>query len=286
MPGENGSANGTGGGEATPWHKGEGFDPELTGFVEHKGFKTPGALAKSYRELEKLQRTPRERLLELPDANADAAAWEPVYQRLGRPEKPEDYGDLPAVKAGEVDLTPDIKALVHKAGLNPKQAKALVEGFGARTAALAEAREAELETRAANELAALKREWGQEFDRNIRVGKEVVQRTYAAMGYANAEAMQDDLSAIERQIGTGKFLKLFAFIGRGLGEHTFEAGDGKGGGSGGNPYGMTPDRARAAMASLRADPAWVAARLDPSHPGYAEAQRKYVELEKIASAGS
>lgn len=270
-------------GAETPWHKGEGFDPELTGFVEHKGFKTPGALAKSYRELEKLQRTPRERLLELPEANAAPEAWDPVYARLGRPEKPEDYGDLPEVKSGDTDLTADIRALVHKAGLNPRQAKALIEGFGARTSALAAAKDEAFEAASTNELAGLKREWGQEFDKNIRVGREVVNRTYAAMGYKDAGEMQADLTAFERQVGTGKFLKLFAFLGRGLGEHSFEQGDRPQGGGFGA---MTPERARAGMAALRADPAWVAARLDPSNPGYAEAQRKYVELERIASAGS
>jgi len=266
----------------TPWHKGEGFDPELTGFVEHKGFKTPGALAKSYRELEKLQRTPRERLLELPDASAAPEAWDPVYQRLGRPESPDGYGDLPQVKSGEVDLTADIRALVHKAGLNPRQAKALVEGFGARTAALAEAREAEFEAASTAALGDLRREWGQEYEKNIRLGKGVADRVYQAMGYKDVAEMQADLSKVERELGTGKFLKLFAFMGRGMGEAPFVNGERPGGDS---PFGaMTPERARAGMAALRADPKWVEARLDPSHPGYAEAQRKYVELEKIASA--
>jgi len=68
MADEIGSAGGGqpgAGGAGGEWYAGIA-DEGLRGYVQTKGFKDPGALAESYRNLEKLQGVPQERLLKLP----------------------------------------------------------------------------------------------------------------------------------------------------------------------------------------------------------------------------
>src|SRR5690606_18358521 len=69
---------------ATDWTS--GFSDDLKGFVQNKGFKDPASVLDSYRNLEKLMGTPKERLLRLPENMDDANAMGEIYTRLGRPQ--------------------------------------------------------------------------------------------------------------------------------------------------------------------------------------------------------
>src|SRR4051812_22872278 len=64
-----------------PWYGGVA-DAELRGFAELKGWKSPDDALVSYRNLEKLQGVPPERLLKLPE-KADDPAWSEIHGKLG-----------------------------------------------------------------------------------------------------------------------------------------------------------------------------------------------------------
>ena len=65
-----------------------GLPEEMKGYVQNKGFKDPSAVVESYRNFEKLMGVPQDRMIKLPEKAEDKAAWDSIYNRLGRPEKP------------------------------------------------------------------------------------------------------------------------------------------------------------------------------------------------------
>lgn len=212
-----------------------GFSAENRGYVENKGWKDPGAMLESYRVLEKVRGVPAERLLKLPEKDDDAAGWGEVYGRL-RPGKVEDYG----IEGAD----PELLSKVYEAGLSKRQAQALATYLGERgKAAQAKAAE-ERGLKAETDLAALRREWGQEYDANIQAG----QRAKQALGWND-----ETLDKLEEALGTRGALELAARIGRGLSEDGF-AGPREPQGSTAQPFGMTRSAALAKYSELMGSP--------------------------------
>src|SRR3990167_6497041 len=56
-----------------------------------KQWATPEDAVRSNLNLEKLIGVPQDQILKLPKADADAAEWNPIYDRLGRPKTAEEY---------------------------------------------------------------------------------------------------------------------------------------------------------------------------------------------------
>lgn len=261
-----GAGAGEGGaGNPTPW---AGLSEQNRGFVGLKGFKNEDAVVTAYRELESFRGVPAERLLKLPDKD-DSPEWEGVHKRLGRPDKAEEYG----VEGADADLL----AEAHKAGLTKRQVQALAAHLGTRGKAAQEKAEAERVAQQQLEEQELRKEWGPEFEANLRHGKEVYQRAAKAVGWASPEAMQKDFEAIEAQIGTGKLLKLMAFMGRGTAPHAFVEGQGGGGSSFGD---TAPAAAMAKFRALSGDREFMK-RLDA---GDVSAQAEYDRWSKLAAS--
>src|SRR4051812_34983762 len=65
--------------------------PELKGLAESRKWESPEMLLESFHNLEKLRGIPQEKIMAVPDST-DQAALDIVYNRLGRPDKPELYG--------------------------------------------------------------------------------------------------------------------------------------------------------------------------------------------------
>lgn len=104
------------------------------------------------------------------------------------------------------------------AGLTKKQAAALVEkraaAFEATKAAQAAAETAEaarIESQVKADDAALKSEWGDRYEANVELGRRAVRQF---------EIPGEVLEAVESKVGYGQMLRMFARIGRGLGEDT------------------------------------------------------------------
>lgn len=244
--GAQGAENGASGqGGAQPWTA--GLPEDMRGYVELKQWKDPAAAVESYRNLEKLQRTPRERLLTIPEKE-DSPEWGEFYGRLGRPGKPEEYG---------IDgADPELLADIHEAGLSKSQAQKLATKLAARAAAqqgqLREASEQELQ---AQDLQ-LRQEWGQEYANNLQRAKTVVARAAKAAGIGDEDRLGDLLDtmqdAIHAKLGKGGYtttMKFFAWLGRNMGEAGFVEGENGRGGD----FGMTPAAARAAFDAFRTD---------------------------------
>lgn len=251
----------------TPAATGEWYagiaDEGLRGYVQTKGFKDPASLAESYRNLEKLQGVPQDRLLKLPE-KADDPAWGDVWGKLGRPEKPDGY-ELQSKDGGE--FAKEAAAWMHEAGVPKAQAQKLNEKWNAYQDRLIAEYEAERQQRDAAELTELRGKWGAKYDANVELGR----RAGREFGLSEQE-----FEAISSSLGSGKTLELFNRIGSKLGEaRPFEPGQGGGGGG----FGMTPEAARSRISSLSADRDWTAKYLK----GDVNAREEMTRLQKIAA---
>lgn len=241
-------------------------DEGLRGYVQQKGFKDAGALAESYRNFEKLQGVPQDRLLKLPD-KPDDPAWDGIYSRLGRPEKPEGY----ELKFdGDDALAKRMSAAMHKAGIPKGAAAALNEEWNGYVTELIQQNEKAQQERDAAELSTLRGKWGADYDKHVEQGR----RAGREFGLSEQE-----FQSISASLGSGKTLELFQKIGAKLGEAAPFNPNGSGGGSG---FGMTPEAAKARIQSLSGDKDWIGKYL----AGGAAEKEEMTRLQQIATGGA
>ncbi len=214
-----------------PW---DGLEGDDKGLVEVKGWKTLPDALRSYRNLEKLRGVPEDQLLRIPGKEAGPEAWEALYARLGRPEKPEEYG----IEVGEGQV--DLSALAHKAGLSVRQAKTLLEGITEVNKGRVEQSEAQYDAQCEREFGELRREWGAEADKNVMLS----QRATQALGWDN-----ETVDKLQRAMGTRWIFEQLHKVGRGLGEHGGLLSTQPGSG-----FGMTQEAARVEYATWQSDP--------------------------------
>lgn len=252
-----------GGGE-TNWL--DSFGEDAKGFVEMRGWKEPDQIIESFKNLESKMGVPADRLLKLPEKADDAEGWKQVYSKLGMPDTPEGY-KLPVPDGDDGKFAEQASKWMHEAGIPAPMAQKLAEQWNEYAAEQTQAFETQQAQESEAQMNALKAEWGDAYQANIEMGRR------AARGLG---VDQESLAKIEDALGTGEMLKLFSRIGGKLGEDSFEGGDG-----GGN-FGMSPDAAKAKIASLKADKEWAKKYMN----GDASAVAEFERLHKIAHPGS
>jgi hypothetical protein len=224
-------------------------DTELREFIQNKGWNDPAEMAAGYRNLEKLvggEKVP------LPKGDTDTEGWERVYKALGRPAKPEEYklSDLESAKA------------YHKLGLTARQASELSTWQDTLKAAQEQRVKDESEAQRVQQLAAVRKEWGGEFDENLRLGKRAVREF----------GLESSVEKLEAALGSGELLKLTAKLGRGLKEDAFA------GQTAGRSFGKSKEEAAEEIGALSQDKAFVQRYLSKD----VQAVKQFTELHRIA----
>lgn len=202
---QNGTGDFTVPAELLEWGKSKGYKPEQM----EKVFKeNPDvySMANSYRNAEKLLGGEK---LVMPKDVADQAGWDALYNKLGRPEKPEGYKiPLPEGSAGG-ELEQWAKQTFHKNGLTQQQAdgvgKAWIEIMNATIAK----DEADMKASAAKDQVTLKNEWKGDFDANSEIAKRAVTSLGKMVGIDGL-----DLDQMEKAFGLEKSMKMMEKIGR------------------------------------------------------------------------
>jgi hypothetical protein len=221
-----------------------GFKEEIKGYALKKEFKDPESVVQSYRDLEKLIGV-KERLLTLPEKADDKEAWNQIYTKLGRPEKPEEY-NLPlnekAKEYGTEDNDKKFKAFAeaafHELGLTTKQGRELAEKWGNFAGAEIEAMRAQKIEAAKADEASLAKEWGLAYTQNIEQAK-------AAAKQFGLEGKEID--GLQASLGYSGTMKLMHRLFEKIGEDSFLS-------SGGGRFGInSPDQARARISDLMKD---------------------------------
>lgn len=190
----------------------ESLDEEDRALAQSRAWDSPKKALTSYRELERLKGVPPDRLVTLPSEDDDPEAWNNVYRKLGAPEKPDEY-DI-AVDIQDENRLNQFREVAHKIGLTKKQAAALAEFDAQFMSSLSEQRMQQTQEQIQKEEEALKREWGDGYDRNLQAARK------AAQTYGFTEEEIDKLQSISSY---SSVLKRFYEIGRTIGkEDTFE----------------------------------------------------------------
>lgn len=173
------------------------LDGDTKGFIQGKGFKSLGDMAKSYGELEKLIGQ-RDSIVQLPKSDKPED-WEPLYDRLGRPKSANDYKvelrDGVDPKFGE-----KAKEWFHKAGLSQRQAEPLNKAFNEYLGEMKAAHDSEVEAKLIAEGTALRDEWGQ----NYKSYEQAARTAAVALGIS-----AESLDTLDKQIGFAQTMNLF-----------------------------------------------------------------------------
>lgn len=186
------------------------------------------------------------RAVVLPGKDAKPEEWDKVYQKLGRPEKPEDYQlqiGQPLADAGFSE--DDLKAFLpvfHKLGLSQSQAQALLDHYGEYLGKNV----GNVNTELAQAFENLRKEWGPNYERRMQLAARVVKQF-------GDDAIQEFFLTDGKPIHP-MLARLLARIGESLREHDIIQGD--------IPPGLTVDRAKEEWEKISANknhPYWNAA---------------------------
>lgn len=240
--GQGGTGGNTGGDGTPPPAFYEGFAPELKTYFATKGFKDVESLGKSYKELEGVIGAPKDRVVRIPEKD-DAPEWSEVFQKLGRPAKPEEYGVKPP-EGGSEEYAKWQQKVFHELGLSKKQGEALSAKWNERVAELVKKSKEDQESAINQQTDVLKKEWGQAFQQNA----EIVDAFVKAAGISDEE-----YDKMELTLGVDVTNRLLYNIVRKFGikleEHGFKGMEG--GTTGG--FRLTPDQAQLRINALIRD---------------------------------
>jgi len=171
---------------------GSGLDSDIAekwGNISSK-YSTEQELAKSvvHREQALSRRIP------VPDADAPQEAWDEVFTKLGRPEKPEEYqfnwtDDSPKLSDFDSNAMDEFRPVAHQLGLSQKQIDGLTKWNGSYRKMAFEADQIRADDTNHENITALRSEWGGDFDSNVQIYDNTV-RHYAQRDYDNVADMR------------------------------------------------------------------------------------------------
>ncbi len=219
-----------------------GFNDDLKGYVQTKGFKDPAAVTDAYRNLEKVVGAPPERILKLPEKLEDQALM-PIFDKLGRPEKAEGYNIKPEA-GGDENFIKFAQGMFHEVGLTKSQGEKLAAKWDEYIQGQNKSYVEQHTTKVQQENESLKKEWGQAYNQNVEIGRNAV---------AKFGIDKETLDKLENVMGFAGLIKFAHSLGKGLGEDNFIGPDSKTGGFGI----MTPQQAQHRIKQLGSDQEWV-----------------------------
>jgi hypothetical protein len=207
---------------------------------------------KGAQSAEKLIGVPADQIIRMPKADAKLEELAPVFARLGRPAKWEDY-QLKVPEGADDSFAKAAGPILHQIGLLPVQARALNEWWNGYMQNQLETMAGEKTQREQDEVNALHREWpGETYKQREELGRRAF-REFGNMLGETEEERTTTMQKMEDTLGTARFLKFFARVGEKLGEPAFEIGTGPS-----REFGMTPGGAKAKQDQLMRDSEWVA----------------------------
>lgn len=245
---------------------------EFRGDPSLKDIKDIAGLTKGFVHAQKLVGADK---IVLPKEGAPDAEWEPLYARLGRPEKPDGYkfSDVKFPEGVQLNeaLQTKFGPTFHKLGLNNKQADGL-------RSELIQHQIAEIQTgidRRNEEVskgeAALKQKWGDKYEANVKHAEVALAR------FATPELMKAlHTSGLGSHPG---IVEAFSEIGLRMSEDTAR---GKGQGDGGQLTGA--EAGKAEVTRLSKDGDFQKILHDKFHKDHADALKKWEAAHKAAVA--
>jgi hypothetical protein len=239
------------GGGGQPWH--QGVDAAILGHWQNKNYdlSDPGKVAieatKAAIAAQAHIGVPPDRLLKLPEKPDDAAGWNGIYTRLGKPAEAKDY-DFAGIKFSdgsepETGFLDTMRTSLHREHINKDAAPRIIKDVIKYLEDAEKTETTAATTRRGEQLANLDKSWG------VNKAANLLQ---ADNGARRLGLSSDDVKAIGDAIGADRVAELMRRIGAGTTEDTFV--EGRTGGSG-SP--ATREGAIARIKELEADKGWV-----------------------------
>ena len=256
-PGQAASAPADGQGAGT-WT--EGFNDDLKGYIEGKGFKDSASLAESYQNLEKLRGVPAENLLNFPSDTSDREAMLPVYAKMGMPETADKYTNVLG-DGFDSEVFKSVAARAHEVGLGDGQFQVLQQVMAEQSQAMVQQQE---------EHAA------EAFD---------AWKSSNADGFNNAAKLMADVGMNEEGLEgllAGDKASMYDFLAK-VAARTGEAQVVQGEPSQGEGFSMTPAAAKAKIAELMSDKTFTDVYYSDSKAVRAPALARMEKLQQIAA---
>ena len=244
-----------------------GLPEELKSEKSLESFKDIGGLAKSYVEAQKMIGGS----VRIPKEDAKPEEWEAFYRKLGKPEKPEEYGikkpdDLPEGVSWNDDLTKWFVSAAHAAGLNKSQVSKIINGWNEMESSKAHAMTKEL----GQQIVKLRESWGDQFDGRVELGVRGIERLLGKDA--------NDFKDLMDKTGLGNhplILKYAYAVGNLLKEDGYIVGDGAGGAA-------SKASVKAKIDAINSDPKH--AYWDETNPGHKAAVEEMSKLFKQLGA--
>lgn len=195
-----------------------GADDLTVGYVQNKGWNDPKQVLEGYRNLEKLLGADKaNNAVIIPKPDADGKEWDAVYNRLGRPEKPEGY-KIPLPENTDPAFAHESASKFYELGLTQKQGEQLAAWYNDKASQGTAILQQQAAERLQQEDIAIRQEWGAAYQQNLTAAQTAVR----GLGL-DAERIE----SLSNAIGHKATMDLFYKIGSKLSEDSFVSGNGK-----------------------------------------------------------
>lgn len=260
--GDAGNKGNEGGGEAITWEQVHSAIPEeLRSDKSMETITSLEGLTKSYIHAQKA--LGKDKFI-VPDKHASPEDWQQIFQKLGNPEKLEDYKvNVADEKTAEDEGFLKFKEAAHKAGVLPHQFEQLVETLDTQGKSASEKRAVEQKAEFDKQINALKTEWGDQYDNQVK-------KANAAFKHLIPEAA-DRKAFLATGMGDHPYVaKLLASASKFMSEDDFVGtGDGSLGG-------LTPTEALKKAQEIQGNMEHPYRK--PEHPGHKAAKKEVADL--------
>ena len=228
---------------------------EVRGNKVFETHKNLGSLLKSHAHQQALIGADK---IPVPGNDASDEQWNEVYTRMGKPAEATDYKldvKMPEGQTADEGLLNWFRGTAHKAGLNNRQAQAMLNEYQKATAEQADQGNVAAEQLTNEGRTQIMKEYGAAFEDKVKVGNAAIAKFNAAdltqLKLADGRTLGDHPDFIRAFVGVGDFIQ-----GQ-IGEDSLDGEKTQGG--------MTPEVVRAKLAELKRinGPFWN--RNDPEH---------------------
>lgn len=283
-----------GGGDGGNWWEVEALSDPQRELLTTKGLTTVSdpveaiaRLADMQANAERHMGTPADQLLRKPKADQTLTDWMKGNPDLfGLPDAPDKYDTTAAVKdlpdgvTVDKDLETKVRQVAFDHGVTPDALNALIGAYAGHLGELSKGAETGLSATTEQMMQALETDWGDATKANVAMAQQAA-KVVAEAAELDASAMEAMTAVLAEKTGDANVLKLFAQIGKMMGDDVMVSGD-KGDGVG---FSTSPQEARAQLAELYApDSPYFKAVAEGNSAVMTEYQAKIDRLTKIAAA--
>lgn len=257
-----------------------GFDQDVREAITAKGYKSAAEVGRGWLAASKLIGVDPSQVIKLPGKDADAAAWDAVYAKLGRPEKSDGYSLPEPLK--DDPLAGAFRDVAHKSGLTAKQFEATLGWYTAEASKVAEQQARQAEQAQEKRLSALQAKvgpdkWPGYLEEARRAARTLLPESYTDAVTGETLTRDQISTKLADALGVDLAVSLMSSIAKfTIAEDSTERG------RSGVGAGMSKEAATARRNELRNDRAWLKRWTE----GDVEARKEMAKLDQIIAGGA